>query len=171
MTHYYRSLVRTALLLALTIIFQSLRLVIPLPFFLSIFIIGSMVNSCLLVAGIINGRNSAFFIAALAPIIAFFQQMLPLPIFIVPVALGNMLYIWLFLNLIDRRKWQCISICAIGKAVFMFSAFSGLMLMKDIPTKLAHPINFKMSRPQLVAAAEGGDKAQELAQRLQRQPL
>lgn len=165
---YYRSLVRTALLLALTVMVQSLRLVIPLPFFLSTFIIGSLVNSCLLVAAVINGRNSAFLIAVAAPIIAFFQQMLPLPILIVPVAIGNILYIWLFLKLIRWRRWQCISISAIGKAAFMFGTFSGLMLLVDLPPQIAAGLIFVMSWPQLVTAAIGGVLALEITKRIQR---
>lgn len=37
-------------LLALMIIFQSIRLVAPLPVFIMIFIVGSTVNACLLLA-------------------------------------------------------------------------------------------------------------------------
>lgn len=43
-------LARGALLLALTLVFQSLRFLIPVPVFLSTFLIGTLVNMCLLVA-------------------------------------------------------------------------------------------------------------------------
>jgi hypothetical protein len=163
----YQNFVRTALLLALTVMFQSLRLVVPLPFFLSTIIIGTLVNTCLLVAGVINGEKSACTIAVAAPVVAFFQQMLPLPVLTIPVAIGNLLYIWLFLKLMGRKKWQCIVICAISKAMFMYGAVAAMLLMVNLPPKVSAGLMFAMSWPQFVTAAIGVALTLEVSKRIQ----
>ena len=45
-----REVVRAALLLALLLVVQSLRFVVPLPPFISMFAIGTLVNACLLIS-------------------------------------------------------------------------------------------------------------------------
>lgn len=45
-----REVVRAALLLALLLVVQSLRFVVPLPPFVSMFAIGTLVNACLLIS-------------------------------------------------------------------------------------------------------------------------
>ena len=94
-----KNLTRTGLLLALTLVFQSLRFLIPLPPWMSTFLIGSLVNAALLVALQALGLRSALLIACVTPVVAWLQQLLPLLVFILPVALGNSLYIWLFSRL------------------------------------------------------------------------
>jgi len=79
-------LTRTALLLALALLFQSIRLLIPIPPLLSTFLIGSLMNSCFLIAAEMAGAGPAIVLVSLVPIVAYFQQVLPLPIFIIPVA-------------------------------------------------------------------------------------
>ena len=161
-------LTRTALLLALTLAFQSLRYVIPIPIFLSTLLIGSLVNACLLVALETVNAKAAFTIGVIAPIVAYFQQLLPLPILILPVALGNMIYIAIFSSCKKRDLWQKVSIAGLGKAIFMYSAFSWLLMLIAIPAKLANPLLFIMSWPQLVTGVVGGVLADTIKKRLQR---
>lgn len=160
-------LTRTALLLALTLTFQSLRYFIPIPMFLSTFLIGSLVNTCLLVALEIVGVKAAVFIAILAPVVAYFQQLLPLPIMILPVALGNALYIGVFLWGKKWQSWLRIGTAGLSKAVFMYSAFSWLLMLLAIPGKLAASLLFIMSWPQFVTGVMGGIFAGILKKRLQ----
>jgi len=163
-----RIITRTALLLALTLLFQSLRLFIPIPPFLSSFIIGSLVNACLLVAAEKAGFWSGFFIAMIVPIAAYFQMMLPIPVFIIPVALGNLAYICLFLF---AGKWwgrlTGITLAALGKAGLVYAAFTWLLSFIAIPTKIAAGIMLAMSWPQLVTGVVGGLLASIVVKRIQ----
>ena len=152
-----KNLTRTGLLLALTLVFQSLRFLIPLPPWMSTFLIGSLVNAALLVALQALGLRSALLIACVTPVVAWLQQLLPLPVFILPVALGNSLYIWLFSRL--RRagpEWLAVGSAALGKAAFFFLAFRGLLSMLELPPALSAAILFVMGWPQLVTGLIGG---------------
>ena len=164
-----KNLSRTGLLLALTLVFQSLRFLIPLPPWMSTFLIGSLVNAALLVAFLTLGTRSALLIACVTPIVAWLQQLLPLPIFILPVALGNGLYIWLFSRL--RRAgppWLAVGSAALGKAAFFFLAFRWLLSLLELPPALSAGILFVMGWPQLVTGIIGGLFAISIWQRLQR---
>ena len=164
-----KNLTRTGLLLALTLVFQSLRFLIPLPPWMSTFLIGSLVNAALLVALQALGLRSALLIACVTPVVAWLQQLLPLPVFILPVALGNSLYIWLFSRL--RRagpEWLAVGSAALGKAAFFFLAFRGLLSMLELPPALSAAILFVMGWPQLVTGLVGGFIAIYAWRRLER---
>ena len=164
-----KNLTRTGLLLALTLVFQSLRFLIPLPPWMSTFLIGSLVNAALLVALQALGLRSALLIACVTPVVAWLQQLLPLPVFILPVAVGNSLYIWLFSRL--RRagpEWLAVGSAALGKAAFFFLAFRGLLSMLELPPALSAAILFVMGWPQLVTGLIGGFIAIYAWRRLER---
>lgn len=163
-----RGLARTALLLALTLLFQSLRLIIPLPLLISTFIIGSLVNTCLLMAVEMSGLRSAVVISLVAPCVAYFQQMLPLPIFILPVAIGNLLYSSIFWLSRKWKNWQRIFLSALGKTVFLYLSFVWLLTFIAIKGKIAAGILFVMSWPQLVTTTAGGFLAVIISQRIKK---
>jgi len=163
----YAVVTRAALLLALTLVFQSLRFMIPIPFFFSIFLIGSLVNMCLLVAVETVGFKYTLIIVFLAPVVAYFQQLLPLPLFILPVALGNVIYIGVH---ILGRQWHDglrIGIGAFSKFMFMYAAFSWLLTLLALPDKLAGNLLLVMSWPQFVTGVIGGITARIMNKRLQ----
>jgi len=159
-------LTRAALLLTLALLFQSLRFVIPVPPMLSNFLIGSLINACLLVAAEWVGVGPTLTIIFLVPIVAYFQQVLPLPIFIIPVALGNAIYIGLFLMGRRVQFWLNLSIAAASKAVFMYVAFCWLLTLIEIPTRIATGLLFIMSWPQFVTGIIGGILANIIKKRL-----
>jgi hypothetical protein len=163
-----KKVTRAALLLALVILFQSMRFFIPVPAFASTFLIGSLVNSCLLIALQVTGIGSAVLIAFIAPVVAYFQQLLPLPVFILPVAVGNALYVWLFSRLSRiGPQWPAIAGAALGKAAFFYLSFSWLLTLVNIPPVLAAGILFVMGWPQLVTGILGGMLARFVYKRLQ----
>lgn len=166
MVSNYQMLTRTAMLLALTLLFQSLRMVIPIPLFLSVFIIGTLVNACLLIASQIVGVKSGVAIAALAPVVAWFQQLLALPIFIIPVGFGNIIYIMIFQVLIKKGPVLALSIAAIAKAATLYLSFMWLLALLDIPSSITTGIMLVMSWPQVVTAFLGGIMAIVLLKRL-----
>jgi len=162
-----RKLSRTALLLALTIVFQSLRFVIPLPAIASTFLIGSLVNASLLIALQTTGLSPALLIGCITPMVAYFQQLLPLPIFILPVALGNCLYVWLFYRLLRIGPvWPAIGGAAAGKAAFFYLAFSWLLTFIKLPPAVTAGLLFVMGWPQFITGILGGVLSRWVWQRL-----
>jgi hypothetical protein len=159
-------LTRAALLLALALLFQSLRLVIPVAPMLSTFLIGSLINACLLVAAEWVGMRPALIIVFLVPMVAYFQQVLPLPIFIIPVALGNAIFIGLFLMARRLPLWLNLSVAAVSKMIFMYVSFSWLLTLIAIPSKLAAGLLFIMSWPQFATGIIGGILASIIKKRL-----
>jgi len=156
MAYNHQILTRTALLLALTLLFQSLRLFIPLPAVMSVFFIGSLVNACLLIAVDCAGIKSAITIAILAPIIAYFQQLLFMPIFIMPIAIGNILYVLIFTLKGKWSYWLAVGMAAVIKTSFLYASFLWLTAFIAMPSSVIKGIIFIMSWPQLVTAGLGG---------------
>lgn len=166
MTH--KMLARAALLLALTLVFQSLRLIIPLPPFFTTFVIGSLVNACLLIALETAGLAAALAIAAVTPVVAYLQQLLPLPVFIPPVAAANIVYVLLFRAGLAWSRAGAIGIAAVGKTVLLYFTFAWLLTLINLPPRLAAGLLFVMSWPQLVTTVIGGVLATIIVRRLSR---
>jgi hypothetical protein len=150
-------LTRAALLLALTLLFQSLRVIIPLPAAFSTFLIGSLMNACLLVALLTVGLWPALLIAVMIPLAAYLQALLPLPVFVFPVAIGNVLYI-LFFKLLaaNWREWQAIAAAALGKMLWLYFSFFFLLSFLSLPAKMSAVLLMIMSWPQFVTGSIGG---------------
>lgn len=157
---------RTALILALTLIVQSLRMIMPIPVFFSTFLIGSLVNACLLMAIEIVGTKPAITIAVLTPVMAYMQQMLILPVFIIPVAIGNAIYIVLFKTVKNRGKYLAVFLAALSKALVLYLSFKILISMVDIPIVIANGLIFVMSWPQFITALIGGGTAMFILRRI-----
>ncbi|MDU2066006.1 MAG: hypothetical protein E6713_14365 [Sporomusaceae bacterium] len=151
-----RQLVRGSLLLALALVFQSLRLMIPIPPMFTTFLIGTLVNSVLLFACEMVGLRAALFIAWITPLVAFAQQMLPLPVFILPVALANSVFLLSFYGLRHRASWLRLLGAATLKTVMMYSSFVWLLSFLTLPAPAAKAILFVMSWPQFITGVGGG---------------
>lgn len=159
-------LTRTALLLAVTLIVQSLRLFVPVPPLFSTFVIGSLVNATLLITLKAAGLLPALFLSIMAPLVAYFQQMLLLPVFILPVAVGNSLYVGLFYLLSKRSAGLGAGAAAAAKTLALYLAFSWLFTWINISPKLASGILFVMSWPQFITALIGAGLAAIVSRRL-----
>lgn len=159
-------LTRTALLLALTLLFQSLRMIIPIPPLLSTFLIGALVNATLLVTLQAAGLLPAVFIACAAPLVAYLQQMLLLPVFIVPVAAGNIMYVGVFYLLASKNKAVVAGLAAVSKTAVLYFSFVWLLSWLNIPAKVANSLMFVMSWPQLATALLGAALALAVTRRL-----
>lgn len=166
MNNPQQKLTRAALLLALLLLLQSLRLLIPLPPLASTFLIGSLVNACLVVALEMTGRGPAVLIGFMAPLAAYFQQMLPLPIFILPVAIGNLLYLALLDAARQLPSGLRIVAAAAAKTGFLYGAFYWLLLQLQLPAPLASALLLAMSWPQLATAIIGAMLGLYLSRRL-----
>ena len=145
-----------ALLLCLAILFQSLRLLVPVPPPIAPFVIGGLVNACLFVATSYTGLRSGLIIALVTPVIAWLQGQLPLPLFIAPVFVGNELAVicyWLFER---KARAFAVALAAVVKTIVMYISFSVLLAFILLPDKLAKVLMFAMSWPQLVSGIIGG---------------
>lgn len=150
-------LTRAALLLAIMLIFQSIRLFVPVPPFISMFVIGSAVNACLLLAVEQASWRLALILAVIAPVIAYLQQVLPLPIFILPVAAANSAYV---LGYYWGNRfigyWAAVGIAAVAKAAAMFAMVTWVIQWVELPIKVAAALSAMLGWPQLVTGLGGG---------------
>lgn len=161
-------LARTGLLLALLLMVQALRLVLPLPPFITMFGIGSAVNACLLVAALFVGWRAALFMAMIAPTVAWLQQMLPLPILILPVAVANGVYLTVFLGLFRRQRWLAALAAAVAKMAAMYAATDWILHFVALPELPAKLLRLMFSWPQLVTGFVGGALCIFIIERLQK---
>ncbi len=164
----YRIFTRAALLLSLTILFQSLRLFIPMPPVFSTFLIGSLVNACLLVTVETVGLCPALMIGAAAPVVAWFQQLLPVPAFIFPVAFANLVYVKIFFTLRSNLPWFGLAAAAAAKTLLLYMSITWLLTFVNLSPQVSAGIVFVMSWPQFVTATIGGLLANYVTKRLAR---
>lgn len=152
----HRNFVRAAMLLALMIALQSLRLLVPVPPFISLFIIGSAINACLLIALETTGIKAALLLAVLAPVIAFLQQALPLPVFMVPVAVTNICYVLVYQVIATYNRWLSIGIASLTRMAVLYFSSTWAFAIVDLPDKQASILKTAMSWPQLITGIAGG---------------
>ena len=145
---------RAALLLALAVVFQSLRLFIPVPLPVNMFLIGSLVNACLILAAWETKLSYAVGLACITPWIAYLQGQLPFLPFVFPVALGNSLFAaWHYWK--KGGIWNAF----FGAGIKMCALYGGFCLLFSVvhfPGAVQAVILFAMSWPQLVTGILGG---------------
>ena len=132
-----RNLVRGAILLALAVVLQGMRLIIPVPTPISMFLIGSAVNACLVLIARTTGRTQGVTAAVLLPVFAWLEGMLPLWFFIFPVMVGNMV----FVLLVNAAKGRGIYGAAFVKALYctvLFLCFYKLLKFRTV----SEPVSF-----------------------------
>ena len=159
-------LTRTAMVLALAIVFQNLRALIGVSP-QSTLIIGSLVNLSLIVATGGIGIASGVIISLITPIVAMLQGQIPLPIFAPVIAIGNMSLVFVFYYARKTRLFSKLSdivgvvLAALVKWGAMYYFGIVFVLNTIIPEGQLKPaqvnmiaINFNI--PQLVTALIGG---------------
>lgn len=162
-----QKITRTALLLAVTLLLQGLRLVIPVPPQISLFFIGSLVNACLVIAVLRTDLKAGSVIAVAAPVFAYLEGMLPLPFFIPVVAVGNLVYV-VFIWALQQYGLRKLYIAAFLKAIVLFGGVSLLFALVQVPPKITHMILFAMSWPQIVTGIIGLVVGYAVSQRLKK---
>ncbi len=162
-------LVRTALLLAIAVLFQNLRLLIGTGLAATI-VIGSLVNLTLFVAAGTVGWYGGTAVGLLTPVVAFLQGHLALPVLIPFVAAGNIVLVVAF-ALVERgantqgRLWTGVAVASVLKTIALYGLivllFVGVMLPgMGLPAEKAKAmtaaLSLSFSWPQLVTALLGG---------------
>jgi hypothetical protein len=149
-------LTRTAILLALTVLFQSLRVIMPfMPANISQYVIGSLVNLCLIVAAVTLGIRGGAVIAIVAPIIAFMQGFTPFAVLVAPIALGNLVLVIVVALLYKKNMALAFVAGAIAKFVTLYIGIILIVLPLFLPNAPAQ-LQLVFSWPQLVTASIGG---------------
>ena len=159
-------LVRGALLVALALALQSLRLVLPMPQMLSTFIIGTLVHMMLVLTLQLNGLKTALLLAFLLPLTAYVQGQVLLPLLIPVIWLGNFVFVLLVRQFKGRRK---LSLCVppLAKGCIMLLAACGVVSFLTLPNPaLRKTVMFAMSVPQLLTAIAGILLAEQIKKRL-----
>lgn len=149
-----KKLVLGGLLVAIAVILQASRLILPLPPLLTTFIIGTLVNMMLVLCVRLNGFTYAVILSILLPIFAYVQGQLVLPMLIPVVALGNVLFTYCVksfeqgvLAYIVPPVVKAVSMCAAAYVVISFLGIESVAMQKGIL--------FAMSVPQLVTGFTG----------------
>lgn len=150
---------RTAVLLALTVVFQALGRYIPLgPN--SNFIVGPLVNACLMVAAATVGIWGSSIIAVAAPFGALMTgAAVPLP-FVPFVALGNLSIVLVFYFFYRRGNTignlAGVLLGSLVKFGVLFGSIVVFLRFANLPAKKASAMLLTFSWPQLVTALIGG---------------
>ncbi|MDD2503768.1 MAG: ECF transporter S component [Clostridia bacterium] len=149
-------LTRTAILLALTVLFQSLRVIMPfMPANISQYVVGSLVNLCLIVTAVTIGIKGGAVIAIVAPVIAFFQGFTLSAILVGPIALGNLVLVVIVALLYKKSMVLAFATGAIAKFVTLYIGIVLIVLPFFLPGAPAQ-LQLAFSWPQLVTASIGG---------------
>ena len=157
-------LVRGALLVALALALQSLRLV--LPQLLSTFIIGTLVHMMLVLTLQLGGLKTALLLAFLLPLTAYVQGQVLLPFLIPVIWLGNFIFVLLVRQFKGSHK---LALCVppVAKACVMLLAAWVVVSFLALPNPaLRKTIMFAMSVPQLLTAVAGILLAEQVKKRL-----
>lgn len=148
-----RTLTGTALLLAVALLSQSLRLILPVPPIASMFLIGSLVGLAMLLATLRYGVISGLVIAWVTPVIAFMQSMLPFAPFIPLVGIGNTVFVLLGRLCQHQPVWLQTFVCSVTKGVVLYGSFSLLFIGFSVPYPIEKAVLMMMSWPQLITSA------------------
>lgn len=146
-----KTLVRGAMLIALTVVLQSLRLFIPLPPMASMFFIGTLVNMMLAVTVRLAGLKPALLAVVLLPSFAYLQGQLPIPLLIPVVIGGNAVFV-----LICHWAWhRGLMLAPLVKTICMLTSSLVLLKVLALPEKMIFAIGFMMGWPQMVTGICG----------------
>ena len=150
-----KEIARTAILLALTAAIQITgRYFTTFLGPMNMFIVGTLVNACLLISVDYAGIRGASVIAFISPFTAVLTGA-PVPIPFIPfIGIGNFLLVLTFYLL--RRTILGIVIGAIVKFFFLFASVTFFLKLTDLPSKLVGVLYFSFSWPQIVTALLGG---------------
>ena len=159
-------LVRGALLVALALALQSLRLVLPMPQLLSTFIIGTLVHMMLVLTLQLNGLKTALLLAFLLPLTAYVQGQVLLPFLIPVIWLGNFIFVLLVRQFKGRRKLSLLMPPLAKACVMLLAAWAALSFLALPNPALRKTVMFAMSVPQLLTAVAGILLAEQVKKRL-----
>ena len=152
---------RTAILLALAVVFQMMGQFLGPN---NNFIVGPLVNTVLIVSTAATGLWGGTAIAVIAPFISAFTNKAPIApiiLFFSPfIAGGNFILVLCYHLIAKRNKIAGIAVGAVLKFVFLYTSvvifISMFSEVLNISPTVAAMLNFLFSWPQLVTGLAGG---------------
>ena len=145
--------IKLAMFLAVAFVFQSIRLIMPMiPGPVNMFLIGSLLNTEMVLSIWCTGSPWAAVIGILLPLGAFMQGQLPVVLMIPVVALGNAVYILLAGKF---KQSKLVYVSTLVKAVLLYGGTWLVVNTIGLPAPVSGMILFMMSWPQIVTGAIG----------------
>lgn len=145
--------IKLAMFLAVAFVFQSIRLIMPMiPGPVNMFLIGSLLNTVMVLSIWCTGSPWAAVIGILLPLGAFMQGQLPVVLMIPVVALGNAIYILLAGKF---KQSKLVYVSPLVKAVLLYGGTWLVVNTIGLPAPASGMILFMMSWPQIVTGAIG----------------
>ena len=152
-----KMLTRTAILLAVVVVIQMVGR--SLPSQSSSFIVGPLVNMCLLIATVTAGLAGGITIAILVPFTSLISNHLAIATALLPfapvIAISNVIFIMVFYFLYNKNKYVGVVIAAVLKFGFLFVSIRVFLNIFDFP-KFSVMLVTLFSYPQLITALIGG---------------
>ena len=151
-----KKMVRGALLVALALALQSLRMVIPMPLPMSTFIIGTLVHMMLGLTLKFNGLTAAMFLGFLLPLTAYMQGQVAIVLLVPVIWLGNLLFVLVLHMLSGNNRLLKLLVAPLAKACVMAVCALGVVKLVALPNPaMRTSILFAMSVPQFITAICG----------------
>lgn len=145
--------IKLAMFLAVALVFQSIRLIMPMiPGPVNMFLIGSLLNTVMVLSIWCTNSRWAGIIGIMLPLGAFMQGQLPVVLMIPVVALGNAVYI-LLVGKFKRSKLVYAS--PLVKAVLLYGGTWLVVNTIGLPAPVSGMILLMMSWPQIVTGTIG----------------
>lgn len=99
-----KCIAKLGLLVALSVLVQSLRLLLPLPPMVTLLGIGIMLNACIIYAFELASLQGAILVGIIVPLIALLQQAFLSPVLILPAIVANIMYAWCYSWLANNQS-------------------------------------------------------------------
>jgi hypothetical protein len=150
-----RLITRTAMLLVVVVVVQLAGRSLPY----NNFIVGPLVNMCLLIAVMTAGVGGGIAIALLSPFTSLINNHAPVAAALLPfapvVATANLILVLVFYFLYNKNKYAGIVLGAVLKFGFLLGAINLFLNIFDFP-KFEQRLIYMFGWPQLVTALIGG---------------
>jgi hypothetical protein len=144
-----KQLTRAALLIAVALAVQGLRFLLPLPGLFTMFLIGSLVNMCLVLLARLSALHFAIPGSVILPCVAYLQGQLPFVPMIPVVFIGNLV---LLLVAYKEQGWRLLLMGPLLKTVAMWAGTGLVLQLLHVGGMPARILQTMMSWPQLVTA-------------------
>lgn len=151
-----RIIAKTAILLALVIIVQMVGRLIPAP--ANNFIVGPLVNACLLIATAATGLWGGVIISIIAPFTSLINNHSAIASVLLPfapfVAVGNIVFVIAFSLIMKKNEYVAAVVSSVLKFGFLWGAIISFLQLTGI-TQNKEALVSMFSLPQLITALMG----------------
>ena len=148
----HKQLTRAAILIAVALAAQGLRFILPLPGLVTMFLIGSLMNMCLVLMARLSSLRYAVPGSVILPCVAYLQGQLPFIPMIPVVFAGNLV---LVLVAHKEQGWRLLLLGPLLKTLALWAGTGLVLSMLQLHGVAVRTLQTMMSWPQLVTAFSG----------------